>query len=202
MSQNKNPHDNKWQTTNRGTVPSLHVNGLRVSAKSSVSRGHLAVFMSEHSDEQGAGGAGRSLGLASGSGGLAWQDGALQNVRLGGTTKLEGDLDVGGHRLLNFDLGTRDLENVEVREIPAVSLASNSDSAASCSRFFHRVGQLVLEDALAVGKLPNKVCTRAHSSSSIPGPLPVDVRSRTSLSILYKDLFASPITRELMKRKV
>lgn len=102
-------------------MPSLHTNGLTVSAKSSVARGHLAVFSSENLDGEGERGRGKSLGLASGGGGLAWQDGALQDVRLGGTTKLEGDLDLGGHRLLNFDFKVPDLEHVEVRSVPCVA---------------------------------------------------------------------------------
>lgn len=107
---------------NRGTVPSLHTNGLRVTAKSSIARGHLALF-SDNSDGEGDGGRGKSLGLASGGGGLAWQDGALQDVRLGGTTKLEGDLDLGGHRLLNFDFEAPDLEHVEVCKAHFLSAA-------------------------------------------------------------------------------
>lgn len=58
---------------------------------------------------------GKSLGQAVGGGGLAWRDGALQDVRLAGRTTLEGDLDLGGHRLLNFDMETPDLDSVEVR---------------------------------------------------------------------------------------
>lgn len=105
---------------NRGTVPSLHTGELRVSAKPVVSHGHLALFSSENSDDQFGGGSGngsgKSLGLASGGGGLAWRDGALQNVRLGGTTTLEGDLDFGGHRLLNYDVELPDFDHVEVSE--------------------------------------------------------------------------------------
>lgn len=88
-----------------------------MSPKSSVSRGHLAVFSAESSDDEDGSGGGKSLGQASGGEGLAWHDGALQNVKLGGTTKLEGDLDMGGHRLLNVELETPDLEHVEVRVI-------------------------------------------------------------------------------------
>lgn len=91
-----------------------------------MSRGHLAVFSSDTPDDQDGSGDGKSLGLASGGGGIAWQDGALQNVRLGGTTKLEGDLDLGGHRLLNFDMETPDLEHVEVRVLTS-RLASRDD---------------------------------------------------------------------------
>ena len=90
-----------------------------MSSKSSVSRGHLAVFSAESSDDEGVSGGGKSLGLASGGEGLVWQDGALQNVKLGGTTKLEGDLDMRGHRLLNVDLETPDLEHIEVSMVPA-----------------------------------------------------------------------------------
>eukprot|EP00903_Cladosiphon_okamuranus_P017553 g16167.t1 len=97
----------------RGIVPSLHVNGLRMSPKSSVSHGHIAVFSAEISDDEGGSGGGKSLGLASGGEGLSWREGALQNVKLGGTTKLEGDLDMGGHRLLNVDLEVPDLEHIE-----------------------------------------------------------------------------------------
>lgn len=91
-----------------------------MSTQSAVSRGHIAVFSSENSDDNFGGsssnGSGKSLGLASGGGGLAWRDGALQNVRLGGTTTLEGDLDLGGHRLFNVDLETPDFDHVEVSE--------------------------------------------------------------------------------------
>ncbi|CAN0082558.1 unnamed protein product, partial [Ectocarpus sp. 8 AP-2014] len=99
----------------RGTVSSLDASNLKVSVQASVSRGHLAVFSSQTSeDEDGStGSSGKALGLASGGGGLAWQDGALQDVRLGGTTTLEGNLDLGGHRLLNFDYETPDLEHVD-----------------------------------------------------------------------------------------
>lgn len=112
-AQNNNNHNN------RGAVPSLQVNGLRMSPKSSVSRGHIAVFSAEASDDEDGSGGRKSLGLASGGEGLAWREGALQNVKLGGTTKLEGDLDMGGHRLLNIDLDTPDLEHIEVRAVPA-----------------------------------------------------------------------------------
>lgn len=101
-------------------MPSLRTGELRVSAKPAVSRGHLALFSSENSDDQFGGvsgkGGGKSLGLASGGAGLAWRDGALQNVRLGGTTTLEGDLDLGGHRLLNYDAEAPNIDYVEVSE--------------------------------------------------------------------------------------
>lgn len=96
-----------------------------MSPKPSVSSGHLAVFSADNADDQGGSGAGEPLGLASGGEGLAWQDGALQNVRLGGTTKLAGDLDMGGHRLLNADLETPDLEHVEVTLAPASRITSS-----------------------------------------------------------------------------
>lgn len=125
----KNKYSTPTKNYNRGTVPILHTGGLRVSAKSTVSRGHLAVFSSETSDEQVGGsignGSGKSLGLASGGGGLAWRDGALQNVRLGGITTLEGDLDLGGHRLLNYDVETPDFDHIEV----CVSAVSGSNMA-------------------------------------------------------------------------
>lgn len=104
-------------------MPSLHARELKVSAQPSVSRGFVAVF-SSHDDQKseniaggsGAGEAsGKPLGLAAGGGGLAWRDGALQDVRLGGTTTFEGDIDLRGHRLLNFDMETPDFDNVEVR---------------------------------------------------------------------------------------
>lgn len=60
---------------------------------------------------------GKLLGQATGGGGLAWRDGALQGVRLGGTTMMEGDLDLKGHRILNFDHKTPDIDNLEVRRI-------------------------------------------------------------------------------------
>lgn len=87
-----------------------------MAAKASVSRGHLAVFSSQTSEDEDRsnGSSGKVLGLALGGGGLAWQDGALQDVRLGGTTTLEGNLDLGGHRLLNCDYETPDLEHVDV----------------------------------------------------------------------------------------
>lgn len=96
-----------------------------------MSRGHLAVFSAEISDDEGGRG-GKSLGLASGGDGLAWRDGALQNVKLGGTTKLEGDLDMGGHRLLNIDFETPDLEHIEVRVVP-------SSTARLEKRRFHAI---------------------------------------------------------------
>ena len=102
---------------NSGAVPSLHAAQLRVSAEPSVSRGFVAIFSSgdDKSDKLSHGvKAGKSLGLAAGGGGLAWRDGALQDVRLGGTTTFEGDIDLRGHRLLNFDMETPDFDNLEV----------------------------------------------------------------------------------------
>ena len=134
-----NDTNNTNDTNQRGTVPSLHVKGLRMSPKSSVSRGHLAVFSAETSDDDRGSGGGKSLGLASGGEGLAWQDGALQNVRLGGTTKLEGDLDMRGHRLLNIDLQTPDLENIEVRVAhTCIDGLVRGTAAACCHRCLHR----------------------------------------------------------------
>lgn len=99
-------------------MPRLHAATLSVSARPSVSQGYLAVFSSsnEKYDSSGlaGGGTGKALGQAVGGGGLAWRDGALQNVHLGGTTTLEGDLDLAGHRLLNFDAGSPGLKDVEV----------------------------------------------------------------------------------------
>lgn len=106
-------------------MPSLHARELKVSAQPSVSRGFVAVFSSHDGEASetnaaglGAGGggaaSGKPLGLAAGGGGLAWRDGALQDVTLGGTTTFEGDVDLRGHRLLNFDMETKDFDNVEV----------------------------------------------------------------------------------------
>lgn len=81
-----------------------------------MSRGFVAVLASseEHQfDTDDILGGGEFLGKAD----LVWQDGALQNIRLGGTTTLEGDLNLSGHRLLNFDLGTRGLDHVEVKDV-------------------------------------------------------------------------------------
>ena len=96
----------------------LRVEALSMVAPPPISRGLIAVFTSspEEGDvdsDDGLVGGSKSLGRA----GLAWREGALQNVRLGGKTTLEGDLDMGGHRLLNFDLGTLtgDLDHVEVK---------------------------------------------------------------------------------------
>lgn len=104
-------------------MPSLHAAKLALSPEPSISRGFLAVFSEEDFDASVAasakGGAiRRSLGLAAGGGGLAWRNGAIQDLRLGGTTTLEGDLDLAGHRLLNVDAQTPDLENLEVRRCP------------------------------------------------------------------------------------
>lgn len=99
-----------------------------------MSRGHLAVFSSQTSEDEdrSTGSSGKALGLASGGGGLAWQDGALQDVRLGGTTTLEGNLDLGGHRLLNFNYETPDLEHVDVSRRRC---RSDTDTVVgSCSR--------------------------------------------------------------------
>lgn len=85
-----------------------------MSARQTISQGFLAVFSSEH-EGAGAGGGGKSLGQASGGGGLAWRDGAVQDLRLGGTTVLEGDLDVAGYRLLNFNV---DLPMTDELEVP------------------------------------------------------------------------------------
>lgn len=63
-------------------------------------------------------GHGKLLGQATGGGGLAWRDGALQDVRLGGATTMEGDLDMGGHRLLNFNIEGPDLDRLDVRQTP------------------------------------------------------------------------------------
>ncbi|CAM9201060.1 unnamed protein product [Hapterophycus canaliculatus] len=99
----------------RGTVPSLRTNELRVSVQASVSHGYLAVFSANAGDqaEETGSRSGNALGLASGGGGLAWRDGALQDVKLGGTTTIDGDLDLRGHRLLNFDFETPDIDRVD-----------------------------------------------------------------------------------------
>lgn len=97
-------------------VPHLHADVLSISTSPSISRGFVAVLASseEHQfDTDDILGGGEFLGKAN----LVWQDGALQNIRLGGTTTLEGDLDLRGHRLLNFDLGTRGLDHVEVKDV-------------------------------------------------------------------------------------
>lgn len=101
----------------RGTVPSLHTSELKVSVQASVSRGYLAVFSSTNAEDQVGGATGRggnALGLASGGGGLAWRDGALQDVTFGGTTTLDGDLDLKGHRLLNYNFEVPDIDRVDV----------------------------------------------------------------------------------------
>lgn len=87
-----------------------------MSVQASVSRGYLAVFSTNPQDQAGgsSGHGGNAIGLAAGGGGLAWRDGALQDVRLGGTTSLDGDLDLKGHRLLNFNFDAPDIDRVDV----------------------------------------------------------------------------------------
>ncbi|CAM9167242.1 unnamed protein product [Ectocarpus sp. 12 AP-2014] len=146
----------------RGTVSSLDASNLKVSVQASVSRGHLAVFSSQTSeDEDGSNGSsGKTLGLASGGGGLAWQDGALQDVRLGGTTTLEGNLDLGGHRLLNFDFETPDLEHVDELTIRRTLKLDQHSNA-------HPLGELlVVRDGGSVAPAdPANLSIKASSAS-------------------------------------
>lgn len=110
----------RWWCSIRGVVSHLRTNALSISTPPSISRGFVAVLASsdEHQfDIDDLLGGGKFLGKAD----LVWQDGALQNIRLGGTTTLEGDLDLRGHRLLNFDLGTRGLDHVEVKDVHTLS---------------------------------------------------------------------------------
>lgn len=104
----------------RGFVPSLHAGELSISRSASVSQGFLAVLSTESqtvsSDGSPAAGA-STLGRAAGATGrgVAFRDGALHNLRLGGTTTLEGDLDLAGHRLLNSDMAGPKLDELEVK---------------------------------------------------------------------------------------
>ncbi|CAM9302579.1 unnamed protein product [Ectocarpus fasciculatus] len=147
----------------RGTVSSLETSNLKVSVQASVSRGHLAVFSSQTSEDEdrSTGSSSKALGLASGGGGLAWQDGALQDVRLGGTTTLEGNLDLGGHRLLNFNYETPDLEHVDELTIRRTLKLDKHSNA-------HPLGEvLVVSDGGSVAPADPATLSIKASSASI-----------------------------------
>lgn len=135
-----NPDRNRRQTEYniRGIVAHLHAGELSITTRPAVSRGYLAVFSSE-ADNSADDGAERkaTLGQAAGGGKLAFRDGAVQDLRLGGTTVLEGDLDMGGHRLLNFDMGIPDFDELEVTQTPLLGrhITTRIESQISVLRF-------------------------------------------------------------------
>lgn len=90
---------------------------LSVSTRVPISHGFVSIFSADKQgdDEYGSRARGHKLGEAGGGDGLEWRDGALQDLRLGGMTIMNGDLDLRGNRILNFDMMKRDFDELKVQ---------------------------------------------------------------------------------------